>query len=61
MTVPIEAQVRCVERELRLRQEHYPRWIQKGKLREAKAREELEAMEAVLETLREVEQSRRLL
>lgn len=51
MAVPIEAQIRCVEREIRMRKRVYPSWVERGRMTQAKAEEELEAMEAVLATL----------
>lgn len=61
MTVPIEAQVECVQRELRYRAHVYPRLIAKGRLTPAKAKAETEAMEAVLATLQSIEEEERLL
>lgn len=49
--VTIEEQVACVERELRMRRNAYPRWIQAGKMTQAKAYAEIATMEAVLATL----------
>jgi hypothetical protein len=56
MTVSIADQIKCVERELALRRNVYPKWVQRGKLTQAKADHELEAMAAVLDTLRRVKE-----
>ena len=48
----IEQQIACVEREIRMRERVYPRWVQNGKMSHDFARHELETMQAVLETLR---------
>lgn len=38
----------CIERELKMRRRVYPRWVQDGRMTQAKADEEIAAMEAVL-------------
>jgi hypothetical protein len=50
--IPIEAQIACVERELGFRRRVYERRVKDGKMTQAKADSEIEAMTAVLETLR---------
>jgi hypothetical protein len=37
----------CIERELKLRKRHYPRWVKAGTLHEADARHEIAVMEAI--------------
>jgi hypothetical protein len=37
----------CIERELKLRRRHYPRWVKAGTLHEADARHEIAVMEAI--------------
>lgn len=51
MTIPIEQQIRCVEREIRMRERVYPRWTAAGKMKPENAEYEIEAMRAVLRTL----------
>lgn len=51
MAVTITEQLACVERELRLRRRVYGRWVQQNKLTAAKADQELEAMQAVWDSL----------
>jgi predicted nuclease with RNAse H fold len=51
MPVSLAQQIRCVERELRLRRHVYPRWIEEKRLSQADADAEILAMEAVLSTL----------
>lgn len=53
--VPLREQIRCVEREIALRRGVYPRWVEAGRLKQAAADREIAAMQAVLDTLREVE------
>lgn len=53
--VPVREQIRCVEREVRLRRSAYVRWAASGRMKQAEADREIAAMEAVLDTLREVE------
>lgn len=47
-----EEMVACVEREIRLRERVYPRWVAAGKMTDDKARREIETMRAVLAALR---------
>lgn len=54
LPITIPAQIACVERELRMREHVYPRRVADGKMSEAKAREELAAMRAVLATLQAI-------
>ena len=51
MTPDIEAQIACVEREVRMRHRVYPRWVEAGRMTQAKADAEILAMEAVHATL----------
>lgn len=59
--VPIDAQVECVQRELRFRARVYARRVADGKMTQRKADEELAAMNAVLATLQSVAEGSRLL
>ncbi len=59
--VPIGEQIACIDRELRYRLRVYPRWVEAGKMTPNKAREELRRLEAVLETLKEIESKGRLI
>lgn len=61
MTVPIADQIACVKRELAMRRRVYPRWIADNRMSQAKADKEITAMEAVVATLSEVENSTMLL
>lgn len=61
MNVPIGEQIACIERELRYRQRVYPDWVARGRMTQAKSREELRRMEAVLATLRALEEGQRLI
>lgn len=49
--VSLDRQILCVRRELRLRQSAYPKWVAAKRIREETAKEEIEAMQAVLGTL----------
>lgn len=51
MSVSIERQIQCVKREIAMRKNVYPNWVSAGRMKDRKAKEEIEAMEAVLETL----------
>lgn len=56
MMATLERQVQCVKREIGQRQRVYPRLVQAGKMPQAQADEELEAMRAVLATLQGLQQ-----
>lgn len=53
--IDIKAQIACVEREIKMRERVYPRWVEAKRMTQAKADHELEAMKAVLWTLREID------
>lgn len=59
--VPIDEQIACVERELRMRKRVYPGRIYAGKMSQLQANQEIGAMEAVLRTLRAEQAKERLL
>ena len=50
--IPLEAQVKCVEREIKYRRRVYARRISLGRMSEVFADQQLKLMEAVLETLK---------
>lgn len=56
MKIPLADQIKCVERELTLRKNTYPRWVAQGKPGWTKERadHQIAAMEAVLATLQNV-------
>jgi len=59
--ISIEDQVACVEREIRQRARVYPRWVEAGRMTQAKADLENARMAAVLETLQEKAKEGRLI
>ena len=52
--IPMEAQVKCVEREIKYRRRVYARRISLGRMSEVFADQQLKLMEAVLKTLQEL-------
>ena len=48
---PLDSQIECVKREVRMRELVYPGRVGKGKMKPGKARQEIECMQAVLKTL----------
>lgn len=50
----IDDQIACVEREIRMRERVYPRWVGQGKMTQAKADHETAVMREALVTLRKV-------
>lgn len=59
--IPIEAQIKCVRREIDKRIEVYPRLTSKGSMTLEKATAEIATMRAVLDTLQQVDTATRLL
>lgn len=51
----INIQIKCVERELGMRERVYPRWVQAKKMTQEKADEEIKTMREVLKTLKLIE------
>jgi hypothetical protein len=49
--VSIEDQVACAERELKMRERVYPRWVGEGRMSQDKADKEIAAMRAIIATL----------
>lgn len=54
-SVSLHDQIRCVRRELALRERAYPRWIAAGKLSPMDAKLGLMQMRAVLDTLEQIQ------
>jgi hypothetical protein len=52
-SVSLDEQIASVEREVRLRERVYPRWVSLGKLNRSAAEHELDCMVAVLKTLQD--------
>jgi hypothetical protein len=52
LPVPLEEQIKCVEREIGFRERCYPRWVIEHKMTQRKMDDELRAMRAVLRTLK---------
>ena len=50
-TITIDAQIKCVEREIKRRRHYFPKLVADGKLSEDGATAEIAVMQAVLETL----------
>jgi len=50
----IHDQIRCVSRELRMRQNCYPKWVSQGRMEQVTADWEIDAMKHVLKTLNEL-------
>jgi hypothetical protein len=49
--VPIEDQVDCLKRELTMRIQVYPKWVESGRYTEKRAKLELKRMKACLQTI----------
>jgi hypothetical protein len=55
MTVSLEDQIKCIQREIGMRERVYPNLIGAGKMRHDKAEQEIAHMRAVLTTLEQVQ------
>jgi hypothetical protein len=58
--IPIEEQIECAERELEKRRKFYPRWVAETRMDPLKAEAEIAAMEAIIESLKQVKEPRLL-
>lgn len=54
MKPDLATQIKCVQRELKLRRSAYPAWVRNSRMRQETMDKEIAAMEAVLETLQGV-------
>jgi len=52
--IPLEAQIKCVQREITFRNRVYARRISMGRMNEVFADQQIKLMEAVLKTLQEL-------
>ncbi len=59
--VPIDAQIKSAERELKFRLRVYPRWVHQNKMSQDTSNRELAAMRAIIDTLQQVARGGRLL
>ena len=53
--IPLSEQIRCVEREIGMREKAYPRWVSANRMPAMKADREIATMRAVLATLKKLE------
>lgn len=54
--VPLRDQIACVARECAMRRNVYPGFVQRGPMRQSEADKETRRMEAVLDTLCQIEE-----
>lgn len=47
----LEDQIKCAEREVRMRERVYPRWVDQHKMTQANADREIATMKAIVRTL----------
>jgi hypothetical protein len=50
----LEAQIQCVKREIAMRKNVYPRYVEARRMRPDAAKHEIDTMQAVLETLESI-------
>ncbi len=58
MTIALEDQIKCVRREIAMRERVYPRWVDSGKMTPVAMARELDTMRAVLITLESMPKDR---
>ena len=58
--IPYAEQLKCVRREIAMRERVYPRWVADRKMTQTKADAEIAAMQSVAETLIPLAQSEEL-
>jgi hypothetical protein len=61
MIVTSQQKLDCIEREIRMRERVYPRWVADKKMSQAKADEELATMRAIADDYRQSAESERLI
>jgi hypothetical protein len=49
---PLETQIKCVEREVAMREKVYPRWVANGKMTDGFADSQIKIMKDVVESLK---------
>jgi hypothetical protein len=59
-TVPLETQLHCARRELRLRRSTYAKWVQDGRMLAKTADKEIAAMAAIAQTLTALLEARQM-
>jgi hypothetical protein len=57
MTISLDQMIASVEREIRLRADAYPKFVQEHRMLQVKADHELAAMRAVLVTLKSIKEN----
>ena len=50
----IDLQIKCVAREIAMRERVYPKWVEAGRMKLDMAEREIATMKAVIETLKKV-------
>lgn len=53
-TIHRTRQIECVDREIHMRQKTYPRWVDRGRMTQAQADNELAVMRSIAATLRDL-------
>lgn len=51
--ITIDAMIKCIEREIAMRERVYPRWVESKKMSQEKADDEIQIMKAVLDRLKQ--------
>ena len=50
----LHEQIQCVAREIKLRENCYPKWVSTGRMKEEESKKQLQLMKDVIETLKEI-------
>lgn len=57
LIVSLDEQIACLEREIRVREACYPKWVAEKRMLQKKADHELAAMRAVLTTVKSIKEN----
>lgn len=56
--ITLEQQIACARREVAMRRNVYPKWVKSGRMKQEQADHEIAVMDAIVFTLRQLEQQR---
>lgn len=61
MIITAETKLACLDREIKMRRRVYPRWVQDGRMTQAKADDEIKTMESIADDYRKAAVQERLI
>lgn len=60
-TITLEDKIRCIQREIKMREGVYGRWVEKGAMSLGKATHEIDCMKAILADLEAIKKAEELI